>query len=259
MITGPPGVGKSEFTIWLAAQLDMPIYRLCLTSPRLTDDRLAQLLSQSAVKHNSVLVQIDEFQQAMQNWLRGNTSTDHESAGITAGGFCECLQGSTAMGRGVIVLTGTLEMVNDEAKENLPAVFRRVHREAHIGWLLVEDVRHFFRQFLLGFMPECRESEWKQWEKLFLDKKGPWLSRSAISVDMMKQFFMHQITEASSQGLGGFVPSGQPGSTKFLIESCKYHNFMELICDVKAARSFLGSYAPVITASEVPRKTRKVE
>ena len=89
MITGPPGVGKSEFTIWIAGplllcafdinieqmdvlffgggelksiqmkrwnygplrlmfsgQLGVPVYRLCLSSPRLTDDRLAQHLGQ---------------------------------------------------------------------------------------------------------------------------------------------------------------------------------------------------------------------
>ena len=123
MITGAPGVGKSEFTIWLAAQFDLPVYRLCLTNPRLTDDRLAQLLSQSAVTHNSMLVQVDEFQEAVRHWMQSKTSTGDSSAGVTPGGFCEVLQGSTAMGRGVIVLTGTCEIVDEQVMRRLPAAF----------------------------------------------------------------------------------------------------------------------------------------
>lgn len=62
MITGPPGVGKSEFTIWIAGQLGVPVYRLCLSSPRLSDDRLAQLFSQSSISFNSILVQAPKSQ-----------------------------------------------------------------------------------------------------------------------------------------------------------------------------------------------------
>ena len=46
LVIGPPGVGTSEFTIWLVGQMQLPVYRLCLANPRLTDDRVAQLLSQ---------------------------------------------------------------------------------------------------------------------------------------------------------------------------------------------------------------------
>ena len=70
LVYGPPGVGKSEFTIWLAGQMQLPVYRLCLSNPRLTDDRLAQLLSQSAITYNSVLIQVDEFQQTVARWVR---------------------------------------------------------------------------------------------------------------------------------------------------------------------------------------------
>jgi len=215
MITGPPGVGKSEFTIWLAAQLDLPIYRLCLTSPRLTDDRLAQLLSQSAISHNSVLVQVDEFQEAVRHWMQGKTSTGDASAGVTPGGFCECLQGSTAMGCGVIVLTGTGDIVDEHVKRRLPAVFRRMHREAHLSWMSVHDVARFFNQFFKRFLPDCSLPEWAQWEQVFLDKAGPWAGSRPISVDMVKQFFMRQITEASCMGLGDFVLAGQPGVKEF--------------------------------------------
>jgi hypothetical protein len=97
MVTGPPGVGKSEFTIWLAGQLGLPLYRLSLTNRRLTDERLAQLLSPSSITFNSVLVQIDEFQETLDRWLNGADT----SVGVSPGGFCEVLQGATAMSRGL--------------------------------------------------------------------------------------------------------------------------------------------------------------
>lgn len=249
MITGPSGVGKSEFTIWLAAQLDLPIYRLCLTSPRLTDDRLAQLLSQSAISHNSVLVQVDEFQEAVRHWMEGKTSSGDASAGVTPGGFCECLQGSTAMGRGVIVLTGTKDIDNENVRHTLPAVFRRVHREAHLSWMAVHDVRRFFKQFLMCFLPNCSLVEWAQWEEVFLVNAGPWAGSRSISVDMVKQFFMRQITEASCMGLGDFVPTGQPGVNQFLVKQLKYKDFFELVCNIVSATAFLEEYALVHQAS----------
>ena len=90
---GPPGVGKSEFTIWLAGQMKLPVYRLCLSNPRLTDDRLAQLLSQSAITYNSVLIQVDEFQQMVTRWVRSASSeaNNFETSGVTAGGLLRML------------------------------------------------------------------------------------------------------------------------------------------------------------------------
>ena len=85
LVTGPPGVGKSEFTIWLAGLMQLPVYRLCLSSPRLTDDRLAQLLSQSAITYNSVLLQVDEFQETVMRWVRTQKSGE-DAPGVTAGG-----------------------------------------------------------------------------------------------------------------------------------------------------------------------------
>jgi len=250
MVTGPPGVGKSEFTIWLAAQLDLPIYRLCLTSPRLTDDRLSQLLSQSAISHNSVLVQVDEFQEAVRHWMQGKTSSGDVSSGVTPGGFCECLQGSTAMGRGVIVLTGTGDIVEEHIKRRLPAVFRRMHREAHLGWMSGPDVARFFNQFLKCFLPHCSSLEWAQWEQRFLVATGPWAGSRSISVDMVKQFFMRQITEASCMGLGDFVCIGQTGLDEFMVHPSKYNDFFDLVCDADSATIFLEEYSPVHQAQQ---------
>lgn len=247
MITGPPGVGKSEFTIWLAGKLRLPVYRLCLSSPKLTDDRLAQLLSQTAVTHDSVLVQVDEFQGTMTRWLAGSTSSGCPG-GITPGGFCECLQGSTAMGRGVVVLTGTTETSAEQARQMFPAVFRRIHCVAELSWMTVDDIRCYFHQFLMRFVSGCSTEEWDTWEAAFLQKTGPWASRP-ISVDMLKQFFMRQITESSCLGLGDFTsPAGASSDnmpTEFKVHDERRPDFFRLICDHGQAELFLNEYAPV--------------
>ena len=129
------------------------------------------------------------------------------------------------MGRGVIVLTGTCEIVDPQAKSCLSAVFRRIHLSAHLSWMSVEDVARFFNQFLLRFVPSCPANDWKHWEHVFLDKEGPWAGHRPISVDMVKQFFMRQITQASCMDLGNFMPSDQPGSNEFRVHSERMNDF----------------------------------
>ncbi|MBM4179765.1 MAG: hypothetical protein FJ211_10625 [Ignavibacteria bacterium] len=243
MINGPPGVGKSEFTIWLASQLRLPVYRLCLSSPLLTDGRLAQLLSHSAVKHNIVLVQLDEFQGTIARWLDGKTRE-----GVTPGGFCECLQGSTAMGRGIVVLTGTLDTAIGQAREKWPAVFRRIHWAAELGWMSHAEVGCFFRKFLARFVLGMPSEEWGIWEAEFLRPAGPWAARN-ISVDMLKQYLMQQITESSCRSWGGFT-STTGASQRAAADDFRVHHecraaFFALICDHNMAALFLNDYAPV--------------
>ena len=58
MVSGPPGIGKLEFIVWLASQLGLPIYRLSLASGSLSDNLWAQLLSQSSILRNFWFVDI---------------------------------------------------------------------------------------------------------------------------------------------------------------------------------------------------------
>ena len=58
---------------------------------------------------------VDEFQETLERWLDGHRE------GVSAGGFCEVLQGSTAMSRGVVVITGTSELVAEGVRRRLPA------------------------------------------------------------------------------------------------------------------------------------------
>ena len=62
-----------------------------------------------------------------------------------------CLQGSTAMGRGIVVLTGTPEIITSEAWVLLPVVFRRVNFKVELGYMSAADVRTFFVVFCCLF------------------------------------------------------------------------------------------------------------
>ena len=126
-----------------------------------------------------------------------------------------------------------------------PAVFRRMHLKAHLSWMTVQDVTQFFNQFLKRFVPDCPFSEWKHWEQVFLGETGPWSGARQISVDMVKQYFMRQITEASCIGLGNFVQTGQPGVKEFLVHPRHHNVFFALVCNGDSANDFLDAYAPV--------------
>jgi len=108
MVSGPPGVGKSEFILWLASQLGLPIYRLSLSSSSLSDNLLAQLLSQTSISDSKVLVQVDEVQETLRRWKKDGAKDGVIGGrdGVSAGGFCESIQGSTAMRCGVVILRG---------------------------------------------------------------------------------------------------------------------------------------------------------
>ena len=245
LVIGPPGVGKSEFTIWLAGQMQLPVYRLCLSNPRLTDDRLAQLLSQSAITYNSVLIQVDEFQETVMRWVRSAEFEEgtSDTSGVTAGGFCECLQGSTAMGRGIVVLTGTTEIITQEAWNYLPAVFRRVVFNVTLGYMSATDVHTFLRGFLLPFLPGCTHEEWNKLQTNFTSKDSFWNEKQDISVDKLKQFLMHEITEAHTLKLGDFKSKNGNVRSDFCIFPHYRATFFKLICDVARADSFMKEYA----------------
>ena len=140
VVVGPPGVGKSEFIVWLAGQLRLPLYRLSLHSPKLTDDILAQVLSHNWLKHDAALVQLDEFQTALASWTVCNEKYDGRHEGITAAGLCEVLQGATTMSRGVIILSGTEELSNHTYREHFRVLFRRLNRSIIFNYLEETDI-----------------------------------------------------------------------------------------------------------------------
>ena len=104
--------------------------------------------------HLSDAPEVDEFQETLERWLDGHRE------GVSAGGFCEVLQGSTAMSRGVVVITGTSELAAKGVRRKLPAVFRRIHCTAELTWMNERDIGEYFRRFLCGFIPSCPAEQW---------------------------------------------------------------------------------------------------
>ena len=90
--------------------------------------------------------------------------------------------------------------------------------------------------------------EWTRWDEKFLSQYSPWTTQS-ISVDMLKQYLMHQITESSCLNLGEFtstVGAAQVGLQQdFRVTSAGQSSFFNLVCNHKAATEFLANYAPV--------------
>ena len=238
MVSGPPGVGKSEFIIWLASQLGLPLYRVSLSSSSLTDNLLTQLLSQSSISESPVLVQIDEFQETAQRWLN---PTNESPGGVTEGGFCECVQGATAMRCGVVILSGTPEISEAAFQQKLTAVYRRFNCTVALTYMTEEDIGVYFKQFLRQYVPGASDADWLGWTNAF-QENGPWAGTRSISIDMLKQFLMSRITDATVLGIGQ-VASGT--AADFRVPRERRAAFFVHICDRPSALGFLDAYARV--------------
>ena len=143
LVVGPPGVGKSEFIVWLAGQLRLPLYRLSLYSLKLTDEVLAQVLSHSWLKHDSAVVQLDEFQTVLGRWSANIQEGNKFSEGISVAGLCEVLQGATSLSRGVIIISGTDELRSETFQKQFPALYRRFLVTISLNWLEERDIRMY--------------------------------------------------------------------------------------------------------------------
>ena len=242
MVTGPPGVGKTEFTVWLAGVMRLPIYRLSLTMGSLTDARLAQLLSQNMMRHEAAVVQIDEFQEVLLRWDTNVRSG--QGIAVTPGGFNEVLQGSNTLARGVIVLTGTSDVACEAHRRTYPALFRRFQFQIKLGYLTLDDAGKFFRSFLAEFVDNS-ENEWQVWEAQFctsLLKHGP----KHISIDMIKQFLMRRITEACASGYIALLP----GTDKYHLVSKYKGQLAGLLMNGATTQAFFDAYALVDAGSD---------
>ena len=104
--------------------------------------RLAKMLSQKTMKHEAVVVQIDEFQEVLSRW------DANSGIAVTPGGFNEILQGPTTVSKGVIVLTGTADVASGDHMRRYPALFRRFQIQIKLLYLTFDDAGKFFRSFL---------------------------------------------------------------------------------------------------------------
>ena len=132
--------------LWLAGLLHLPVYRISLHSPKLTDDMLAQVFSHSWLKHDSAVVQLDEFQGALERWTQDSKSYDRHGNGISAEGLCEVLQGATTLSRGIVILSGTEELGQANYRQKFQALCRRFNNIITISWLPDDDIQAFFSE-----------------------------------------------------------------------------------------------------------------
>ena len=103
-------------------------------------------------------------------------------------------------------------------------------------------MRSYFRHFLAGFVDGASDDDWKRWEEEFVKKGSPWVGTRLISIDMLKQFLMHQTTEASCKKMGSFTSATTP---TFVIHGEYRAEFIQSIFNWGSAISFLDSYSPV--------------
>ena len=165
IVYGKPGVGKSQFVTRLAHATNLPIYRARLTSLSVGDETLQQLFSASGMLHDSCLVHFDEFQGVLKSWHNAaaeanESGTVKSSCRITPEGFNEFLQGGSSMQKGIVVLTGSLELGG--AVKEFPALIRRAACICQVGPLLREEVSSYFQAFLRAFisLPDEECSAW---------------------------------------------------------------------------------------------------
>ena len=126
-------------------------------------------------------------------------------------------------------------------------MFRRIHYFGKLTWMTEEDIHAFLRGFLEKFIPDMGENQWTTWARQFMEADSPWKNND-ISIDMLKQYLMRQITQASMHGDGNCVTTKSVTmKTVTNVEVSKEHVHVVInnICDHGSAREFLRAYAPV--------------
>ena len=103
--------------------------------------------------------------------------------------------------------------------------------------------KHFYIVFLVPFLPGCTDEEWKKLQTAFTSKDSFWNKEQNISVGKLKQFLMHEITEAHSFGLGVFRSVNGNARGDFHIYPHSRSSFFAQICDAGRAASFMQEYA----------------
>ena len=236
LITGPPGTGKTELTIWLAGYLKLPLYRLSLNDSRLTDQLFAQLVSPTGMSHDNVVLQIDEFQETLQRWESGR-----DNQGVSMGGFCEVLQVSNSLTRGFIILSGTQQLARTMRISKFAAVFRRVAVTTRLSNLSTEDLHLFFCHFIRHFVQTCLTETLQELAELFTSDVSLWGS-STVTIDMVKQFLMKRISSFRAQYL---LYQNLAPDSPCLVPNESWDAFAQHLTDRKSAQAVLAGYPPV--------------
>ena len=140
-----------------------------------------------------------------------------------------------------MIVSGTSGITTASVQHALAVVYRHIHCTAELTWMTERDVRSYFTIFLMQFLPGASMQDWVEWEQQFM-QDSPWSQSRPISIDMLKQFLMSRITEASVKDIGSFA-SGTANTFQVSVE--QRSDFFKLVCDTQSAMQFLESYAPV--------------
>ena len=153
-IHGETGTGKSNFVVWLAGQLGMPVYNISLTSPMVQGDSSLGLFSETALKHWPCLVHIDEFDAAVEMWAsRGESGISPLAYGVSLETFKELLDGNASMSNGIIIITGmTLRSLSTLPAEEAEQIRRRFHKEGRLEPFTVPELQSYVCQYMERFL-----------------------------------------------------------------------------------------------------------
>jgi hypothetical protein len=194
-----------------------------------------------------------------KKWWSGSRHCWHWSYGKGAGKrewwWSKGLQDDTASDRwyeSVAEGEGSLAvMAGATGRKSICPLYPKVAGAVRRPWT-PEDIRVYFRAFLREFVPANSSEEWCQWEDMFVGHGGTssgsnhWTSRP-VSLDMLKQFLMNQVTKAAVAGMGRAArgKTERVGDKSFLVDPASRAQFRDLVCNQDAAGDFLARYAPV--------------
>jgi len=145
MFYGPPGTGKTSFVTALAAELQLPVYMVQLSSATLTDEQIIDLLAESAPRCILLFEDID----CLFDTARGGAEEHNtvRSSSLTFAGLLNAIDGVAAQEGRLLVIT------TNHPDQLAPALVRpgRIDRKVEFPLCSKYQVAQFVRQFYSQF------------------------------------------------------------------------------------------------------------
>ena len=137
------------------------------------------------------------------------------------------------MAKGIIVLTGTPEVADEDRQRNYGALCRRFPFQIRLGYLDDCEAGRFFHGFLKQFVDNS-DKEWQIWESQFVASLKKY-AFGEISIDMIKQYLMRQITVACAAG----ILQARSGTDEFYTLPNHKNKLLTILLSKSTMKSFL--------------------